>query len=114
MYDNWFASLGITEQDWLQCETILKNELPEALSDNEHSVLTHQLSAIDTSEERKAANRSVTGRKSNYLQEQFLNYINTSLMPTGYNSKKSLTKNGLLLKSLPLIQMDNPLDLNVV
>ena len=98
MYDHWFASLGISEQDWLQCASILQNELPASLNENEYSALTNKLSSIDTSEERKSANRSVTGRKSNYLQEQFLNYIDRNLMPTGYNSNKIYYKEWFTFK----------------
>ncbi len=81
MYDHWFASL-ISEQGWSQCASILQNDLPESLNNTDYSDLVSRLSEIDTSDERKVANKTITGRKSNNLQEQFLDYIDTDLMPT--------------------------------
>lgn len=98
IYDNWFAGLGISEQDWSKCAMVLKNSVPDSLSDRDHSDLISKLSVIDTSGERKAADKSATTKKTNYLHEQFLSYIDTRSMPTGYNANRIYYKDWFCFK----------------
>lgn len=109
MYNNWFASLGISETDWQLSTSILQNNLPKPLSEKEYSDITSRLSAIDTSEERKNANKSISGKKSYYLQEQFLNYVDTDLLPTRYNSKNLSYKEWFTFKIITSDTDDCPI-----
>lgn len=100
MYNHWFASLGISEQDWNECVSILRNNLPEILKDQEYSQIKTTLSAIDTSDERTQANDAVKPKKTDYLQQQFLAYIDTDLMPIKYNATKIYFKDWFTFKIL--------------
>ncbi len=100
MYNHWFASLGISEQDWNECVSILRNNLPKTLKNQEYSDLKTTLLAIDTSDERKQANDAVKPKKPDYLQQQFLGYIDLDLMPIKYNAKKIFFKNWFTFKIL--------------
>lgn len=100
MYNHWFASLEISEQDWKECVSILRNNLPEILNDQEYSKLQSTLLAIDTFDERKQAYDAVKPKKPDYLQQQFLGYIDLDLMPIKYNAKKIFFKNRFTFKIL--------------
>lgn len=92
MYEHWFASLGISPQDWEECASILRNNLPNGLDKQEYSDLKGKLLAIDTSYERSKASEAVKPKKPDYLQQQFLGYIDTDLIPIKYNTKKIVYK----------------------
>ncbi len=113
MYNHWFASLGISEQDWNECVSILRNNLPKTLKNQEYSDLKTTLLAIDTSDERKQANEALKPKKPNYLQQQFLGYIDLDLMPSKYNAKKIFFKNWFTFKILSQDGVPNRLECGV-
>ena len=98
MYDHWFSALGITSQDWKQCIINLKNNLPESMSVPHYNSLKASLLLIDTSDERRKADDAVKVRTPDYLQQQFMGYIDTDLMPIKYNSKKIYYKDWFTFK----------------
>ena len=88
MYNHWFATLEINRQEWDKCVSILRNNLPASLDDQDYNNLKDKLLKIDTSDERRKAIDAVKTRKPDYLQQQFLGYIDQDLTPTKYNAKK--------------------------
>jgi len=98
MYDHWFSALQISSQDWDQCALVLKNNLPQNLASAPYNVLKTSLMAIDTSDERGKAEDAVKVKAPDYLQEQFLGYIDTDLMPIKYNAKKIYYKEWFTFK----------------
>ncbi len=59
MYKHWFASLGISQQDWKESAAILRNNLPKDLNEQEYNDLKGKLSIIDTTDERSKASEAV-------------------------------------------------------
>ena len=98
MYNHWFSSLGITPQDWSVCALIMKNDLPATMGSTEYSVLKDRLLQIDTSDERTKANDAVKTKNPDYLQQQFLGYIDKDIMPIKYNAKKIYYKEWFTFK----------------
>lgn len=98
MYDHWFASLRIRQQDWEQYALILRNNLPKNMDTTGYADLKGRLLQIDTSDERNKASDAVKAKIPDYLQQQFLGYIDTDLMPIKYNAKKIYYKNWFTFK----------------
>ena len=98
MFNHWFASLSISNQEWEHCVSILKNNLPEKLGTIEYSNLKQKLMQIDTSDERSQANDAAKVKIPDYFQQQFLGYIDTDLMPIKYNAKRIYYKDWFTFK----------------
>ena len=98
MYKHWFASLGISQQDWKESAAILRNNLPKDLNEQEYNDLKGKLSIIDTTDERSKASEAVKPKKPDYLHQQFLGYIDSDLMPIKYNAKKIYFKDWFTFK----------------
>lgn len=109
MYEHWFAFLGISQQDWEECASILRNNLPKNLNEQEYNDLKGKLSIIDTTDERSKASEAVKPKKPDYLQQQLLGYIDSDLMPIKYNAKKIYFKDWFTFKIIS--HEDNPIRL---
>lgn len=95
MFENWFENVpGMNKEKWQSCATVLQNKLPPMIDNSEYSELTAKLDAIDVSDERTSASNDVSTKKpDDYLQQQFLGYIDTETIPIKYNNKKIYYKN---------------------
>lgn len=98
MYDHWFRLLAIDQNDWSRCETILRNGLPARIEEAAYSNLIERLNNVDTSEERSEADSIINAPIPNYLQQQFLGYVDTAVIPIKYNSKRIQYKDWFTFK----------------
>ncbi|SDB60809.1 Uncharacterized conserved protein, contains ParB-like and HNH nuclease domains [Ruminococcaceae bacterium FB2012] len=98
MYEHWFSNLSIAQADWEKCSSILMNDLPAPLTDKEYAHKTQLLDKIDTTAERKKADASVKARPSNFLQKQFLGYVNQDSIWIRYNKEKISYKDWFTFK----------------
>ncbi len=113
MFDHWFAALGIDTAEWNHCVSILKNNLPDVLDSSAYSNLKARLSAIDTSDERHKADDAVKVKTPDYLQRQFMGYIDTDYMPIKYNHKKIFYKEWFTFKIISQDGVPNRLECGV-
>ena len=113
MFDHWFAALGIDTDKWKHCANILKNHLPAVLETSAYNNLKSRLSEIDTSEERHKADDVVKVKTPDYLQRQFMGYIDTDYMPIKYNHKKIFYKEWFTFKIITQDGAPNRLECGV-
>ena len=93
-----FKDVGLSQKDWDSCALILKNNLPKKLNSNEYDKLKMALDMIDTTKEREKADNAAKIKSPDYLQQQFLGFIDRDSIIIRYNNKKISYKDWFTFK----------------
>lgn len=96
MYDNWFKGI-LSKNEWIKCKALLNTGMPASMLAKDYKALTQKLDAIDTTAERKEADAVVKEKPTDYLDRQFLDYIDQDIIHIKVNRKRKSYKDYITL-----------------